>query len=78
MQSREDCVAHLTELLWRCTCLPEICDARVNDGVLQNGDFARHHIQLLQAEGDSSLGDGCAEQGGPRMDESPQLDQADG
>ena len=63
MQSEDD-VAHLTELLWRCTRLPQIDKARVNDGMFQDSEFTRHHMRRSQARGISR--DGCAEQGGHR------------
>lgn len=40
-------VSHLAELLWGCACLPEVGKARVNNRVLKNCEFSRHHIRRL-------------------------------
>jgi len=60
---------HLTELLRRCARLPEIGEARVNNRVFQNSDFAGHHVCRLQAGVVSR--DECTEQGGHRDGRAP-------
>lgn len=57
-------VIHLAKILRRCVRLPEIDQARVNDGVFQNGDSFRYHMGRLQV-GEVSR-DECTEQGGHR------------